>query len=133
MAYIKLDNNVVVQKQPNPSEGFVEAWDGVVCGMTHDGTSSYLEANFTSPPIPGPSWTDVKEKQRAMIVKHDDMMTIHEREIAHTGTSTTTIPEAKYQEFLGYFQTIRQNDEALHATPEAAIAALDALVEPSLS
>lgn len=133
MAYIKLDGNTVVQKQPNDEAGFVQAWDGVVCGMTHDGSGSYDEANFSSPTLPGKTWDDVRSLQRHMIVKHDDMMSIHERELAHDGTTTTTITPAKYQEFLTYFQTIRQNDEALHATPELALAALDGLTEPSLS
>lgn len=37
MSYIKLINNIVVQKQPNPQEGFIYAPDSVVCGMVWDG------------------------------------------------------------------------------------------------
>jgi hypothetical protein len=37
MAYIKLENNLVIQKQPNPQDGFIEAPDDVVCGMVKNG------------------------------------------------------------------------------------------------
>lgn len=47
IAYVKVENGVVVQKQPYFEEGFIEAPDWVVCGMLYDGTA------FTNPP-PGP-------------------------------------------------------------------------------
>jgi hypothetical protein len=39
MAWVKIEDGVVVQKQPNAQEGFIEAPDDVVCGMvqTEDG------------------------------------------------------------------------------------------------
>ena len=83
-------------------------------------------------------WNKVKELQRLMIVGDyniNDMMQIHDREVTHANTSPEdyTITEAKYQEWLDYFKLIRENDEALHATPEDAIAALNALAPPSMS
>jgi hypothetical protein len=73
------------------------------------------------------AWRRVREKQRAMIVKHQDLIEIYEREVAHTATTVYSngMSDAKYQEWLTYFQTIRVNDEATHATPELAFAALD--------
>ena len=44
MAFVKIENGVVVQKQYKPRKGFVEVDNGVVCGMLHDGH------NFTNPP-----------------------------------------------------------------------------------
>jgi hypothetical protein len=44
MPYVKIKDNVVIQKQPRKAEGFVEAPDTVVCGMLYDGK------NFTNPP-----------------------------------------------------------------------------------
>ena len=81
------------------------------------------------------TWDDVEALQRSMIVMHNDMMQIHEREVAHDGTveADYTITPAKYQEYLSYFQVIRQNDEELHAEPADAIAALEALTPPSLT
>lgn len=37
MAFVKIENGVVVQKQPYAEDGFVEAPDDVVCGYLHDG------------------------------------------------------------------------------------------------
>lgn len=33
MAYVLIENNTVVQKQPTPAEGFVEVDDNVICGQ----------------------------------------------------------------------------------------------------
>lgn len=43
--YVKIENGVVVQKQPYFEEGFIEAPEWVVCGMLFDGT------NYTNPPV----------------------------------------------------------------------------------
>jgi hypothetical protein len=42
VSWVKIQNGLVVQKQPNAAEGFVEAPDDVVCGQTQneDGTFS---------------------------------------------------------------------------------------------
>jgi len=37
MAFVKIENGVVVQKQPYNQEGFIEAPDSVICGMSKDG------------------------------------------------------------------------------------------------
>lgn len=37
MIYVKIEDGVVVQKQPNMQEGFEEAPDNVICGMTKVG------------------------------------------------------------------------------------------------
>jgi hypothetical protein len=55
MAFIRLnDNNVVILKlnqRPGNSSQFIEAYDGVVCGLIHDGSDSYQAENFSSPSI----------------------------------------------------------------------------------
>lgn len=135
MAYVKIDeNNIVVQKQPNAEDGFVSVHESIVCGMVHDGSESFAKGTF-SVPANDYTWGDVRNKQREMIVEHDDLMEIHEREVAHTDTAEAdyTITPAKYQEFLTYFQTIRVNDEATHASANDAMAALEALTPPALS
>lgn len=48
MTYVLIESGVVVQKQPYPQDGFVEAPDDVICGWLYDGE------NFTAPE-PGPS------------------------------------------------------------------------------
>ncbi|MDP7142701.1 MAG: DUF4376 domain-containing protein [Alphaproteobacteria bacterium] len=44
MAYVKIENNIVVQKQPDEAEGFIEAPDDVVPGYI------YEDGSFTPPP-----------------------------------------------------------------------------------
>ena len=39
MAWVKIENNIVVQKQPYQEEGFVEVADNVICGMEQVGDS----------------------------------------------------------------------------------------------
>ena len=46
MAYVLIENGVVIQKQPNEELGFIEASSDVICGMLFDGT------NYTIPPVP---------------------------------------------------------------------------------
>jgi len=46
--FVKIDNGVVVQKQPYKAEGFIKAPKDVVCGMLYDGE------NFTKPEQPEP-------------------------------------------------------------------------------
>lgn len=48
MTYVKITDGVIVQKQPYPEDGFVEATDAVVCGMLFDGQE------FTTPDTPEP-------------------------------------------------------------------------------
>lgn len=133
MAYVLIDeNNVVVDREIEDKDGYVKVHDSIICGMVHDGGSSYAKATF-SIPAKVYSWDEVRAKQRAMIVVHDDMMSIHEREVLHAGTDEAnyTITPAQFQEMLDYFQVIRANDEATHSTPNEAIDALNALSLPS--
>jgi len=39
MAWVKIENNIVIQKQPYQEDGFVEVADSVVCGMIKQGDS----------------------------------------------------------------------------------------------
>ena len=39
MAWVKIENNIVIQKQPYQENGFVEVADSVVCGMIQQGDS----------------------------------------------------------------------------------------------
>lgn len=121
------DGDELFEMHPNLAATWQEDESGLVQqGWEFDGV------NFSEPTVPPATWEQVRAKQRSMIVKHQDLIEIHEREVAHDGTleENYTITVAKYQEWLSYFQTIRANDEATHATPEEAITALDALTEP---
>ncbi len=37
MAYVKIIDGVVVQKQPNKADGFIEVQDDIICGMIQKG------------------------------------------------------------------------------------------------
>ena len=39
MAWVKIENNIVIQKQPYQEDGFVEVSDDVICGMEQVGNS----------------------------------------------------------------------------------------------
>ena len=56
MTYLLIESGVVVQKQPNPQDGFIAASDGVVCGMLYNSETG----EFTAPePVPQPVTLDV--------------------------------------------------------------------------
>ncbi|WP_295855908.1 DUF4376 domain-containing protein [uncultured Xylophilus sp.] len=46
MQYVLIEAGVVIQRQPNTEEGFVEAPDAVICGWVWNGSE------FTPPPLP---------------------------------------------------------------------------------
>jgi len=132
MAFVKIENNKVVQKQPYEEDGFVEVSENIIAGMTHDGSGSYGDDNF-SVVAEDKTWEDVEALQRALIFAHYDTIEIHERQVAHDGTAEAdyNITPAKYQEYLDYFVDVRLNDEKTHSTPEEAITALNGLTIPS--
>ena len=39
MAWVKIENNIVIQKQPYQENGFVEVADDIYCGMKQVGDS----------------------------------------------------------------------------------------------
>ncbi len=53
MAWFKIESGIVIQKQPDQGEGFIEAPDDVVCGYLYDGE------NFSQPPV------DIAEENKA--------------------------------------------------------------------
>ena len=52
MAYVLIEAGVVVQKQPYPQEGFVEAPDTAVCGMVANQDGTYSLPAPTPAPVP---------------------------------------------------------------------------------
>jgi len=46
--YVLITDGVVMQKQPDPADGFIEAPDWVVCGMLYDESA---DPQYTNPPI----------------------------------------------------------------------------------
>jgi len=56
MAYVKVENNIVVQKQNAPEKGFIKVSDDVVCSQIMQQDGSFINPNIVQ--------TDVYEKKR---------------------------------------------------------------------
>lgn len=50
MKYAKIENNIVIQIQPNPEDGFIEVDDDVVCGMIQKEDGSFVNPVFEKTP-----------------------------------------------------------------------------------
>ena len=89
------------------------------------------EAAFTASLIP--TWADVKDLQNELFSTDAEVawrIMRYNRQKDHTGTSPKE-SSAKYQELLQYYQDVSDNDETLHATPQLALDALNALTIPT--
>ena len=127
MAFIKIENNVVVQKQGYPEKGLVEAYNEVVCGMIHNGEDTFEEDDFSAPP-PVVLWEDVRRCQKEKIgeVEWRALRYMHQQ----ANDTQTTETQAEYYAILDYMQDIRDYDEGHYDTPEDAILALELLEKP---
>ena len=66
MAWVKIENNIVIQKQPYQEDGFVEVADTVICGMEQVGDS------FVVPPQSFDSAMDnLRAKRNALLLETD--------------------------------------------------------------
>ena len=66
MAWVKIENNIVVQKQPYQEDGFVEVADTVICGMEQVGDS------FVVPPQKFDSaMANLRAKRNALLLETD--------------------------------------------------------------
>ena len=66
MAWVKTENNIVVQKQPYQEDGFVEVSDSVICGMEQVGDS------FVVPPQTFDSaMANLRAKRNALLLQTD--------------------------------------------------------------
>ena len=66
MAWVKIENNIVVQKQPYQEDGFVEVADTVICGMEQVGDS------FVVPPQSFDSaMANLRAKRNALLLQTD--------------------------------------------------------------
>ena len=66
MVWVKIENNIVVQKQPYQEDGFVEVADTVICGMEQVGNS------FVVPPKSFDSaMANLRAKRDALLLQTD--------------------------------------------------------------
>lgn len=64
MAFILVENGIVVQKQPHPADGFIEAPDSVVCGQIDQGGGVYAD--------PPPSVEQILKPYETAVQAHMD-------------------------------------------------------------
>ena len=83
MAWVKIVDNIVVQKQPYQEDGFVEVSDNVVCGQIKQSDGSF--ANPTPPEL---TYAEKREREYPSIPDQLDMQ-YHD-----TVNSTTTWKDA---------------------------------------
>ena len=91
MAYIKIDNNIVVNKRPNYQDGYMQVDDSIICGMIQnpDGTFS----------VPQPSLAEAKRKKCTEIDA--------ERDRRQSLPLEYTFPDGQ----IGHIQRRNQKDE----------------------
>lgn len=75
MAYVLIENDVVVQKQPNEQDGFVKVHDDIVCGMIHSGGESFAKTSFSAPEIV------VKEKTNIELIAETESVGVVARKL----------------------------------------------------
>ncbi len=68
MAWVKIKNNIVIQKQPNQEEGFVEVSDSVICGQIKQSDGS-----FVNPTPPELTYAEKREREYPSIRDQLDM------------------------------------------------------------
>ena len=68
MAWVKIENNIVIQKQPNQEEGFVEVPDSVICGQIKQSDGS-----FVNPTPPELTYAEKREREYPSIQDQLDM------------------------------------------------------------
>lgn len=91
MKYVKVIDGVVVQKQPNAQEGFIQAPDDVVCGWLYDGTT------YTAPVIPGPTEAELQEELRSIrdrMLKESDAYMLPDYPLSSTKTEVENFRQA---------------------------------------
>lgn len=130
MKFIKLEDRIVTEINESAAAGLVEAHDGVALDDVHDGSDYYEVVNFSKPVSTDSTWEQVSGLQASKI---NEVRWIAERHVTQREiegfTDFAHTPE-EYQSVLAYMQSIREQDETNHTTPQSAIDALVALVKP---
>lgn len=91
--YVKIAEGVVVQRQPYPEDGFVEAPEGVVCGWLWDGEE------FAAPPLPpAPAPASCTRRQgRLALLAHGSLATVEASIAAITDPTERMAAQIEYE------------------------------------
>lgn len=100
--FVKVEDGVVVQKQPYLEDGFIEAPDEVLPGFLYDGE------DFEAPPVPGPTWDEVRAKRTSALYLSD-----------WTQLADSPLSDEEKEDWAEYRQSLRDITE--HETPEEAL------------
>ena len=91
MAWVKIVDNVVTQKQPYQEDGFEEVSDDVVCGQIKQSDGSF--ANPTPPEL---TYAEKREREYPSIPDQLDMMWHDKQDNTTTWSDAINVIKTKY-------------------------------------
>lgn len=91
MAWVKIENNIVIQKQPYQENGFVEVADDVYCGMKQDGDSFVIPPKTLEYAL-----RELRQTRNSLLAKTD-----------WTQINDNGLSDAKKAEYVTYRQQLR--------------------------
>ena len=104
MAWVKIENNIVIQKQPYQENGFVEVADDVYCGMKQDGDSFVIPPKTLEYAL-----RELRQTRNSLLAKTDwtansdltisSAMATYRQQLRDAPTGLTTVAEVEAYEF----------------------------------
>jgi len=104
MAWVKIENNIVIQKQPYQENGFVEVADDVYCGMKQVGDSFVIPPKTLEYAL-----RELRQTRNNLLAKTDwtansdltmsSAMTTYRQQLRDAPTGLTTVAEVEAYEF----------------------------------
>lgn len=104
MAWVKIENNIVIQKQPYQENGFVEVADDVYCGMKQDGDSFVIPPKTLEYAL-----RELRQTRNSLLAKTDwtansdltmsSAMTTYRQQLRDAPTDLDTVEKVEAYEF----------------------------------
>jgi len=104
MAWVKIENNIVIQKQPYQENGFVEVADDVYCGMKQDGDSFVIPPKTLEYAL-----KELRRKRNSLLARTDwtansdltmsSAMTTYRQALRDATTGLDTVAKVEAYEF----------------------------------
>ena len=104
MAWVKIENNIVIQKQPYQENGFVEVADDVYCGMKQVGDSFVIPPKTLEYAL-----RELRQTRNSLLAKTDwtansdltisSAMATYRQQLRDAPTGLTTVAEVEAYEF----------------------------------
>ena len=104
MAWVKIENNIVIQKQPYQENGFVEVADDIYCGMKQVGDSFVIPPKTLEYAL-----RELRQTRNSLLAKTDwtansdltisSAMATYRQQLRDAPTGLTTVAEVEAYEF----------------------------------